>query len=185
MSSQARPSLIHPDALQANPIAQHRARKRTDPGGPIHFRRRSTTKVSPKQDSFIIGPVRALAWTGLVISGSLVLAAGYPWGEVLAHTHWAKVGWIPFSWPIRELDIAANLLLCLPLGFFAGLAFKRGVLIAGAIALPLSLFVETMQVYTHSRFPSATDVICNVAGAVFAALVVRGYRLRVSREASS
>lgn len=129
--------------------------------------------------------MRPLLFAGLLISGSLVLAAGYPWGEFVGHTHWGRVGWIPFSWPIRRLDVAANLLLCVPLGVVAGLSFKRGVLVAGGIALALSLFVETMQIYTHSRFPSATDVFCNVTGALVAASLVRGYRLHVSREANS
>ena len=130
--------------------------------------------------------MRPLLFAGLLISGSLVLAAAYPWGEIVGHTHWAKVGWIPFfSWPFRRLDVAGNLLLCVPLGVVSGLSFKRGVLVAGGIALALSLFVETMQLYTHSRFPSATDVFCNVTGAVVAASLVRGYRLYVSREANS
>ena len=130
--------------------------------------------------------MRFLLFAGLVFSASLVLAAGYPWGDVVGHTHWAKVGWIPFfSWPIRELDIAANLLLCLPLGVFAGLVFRRGAVVAGAMALSLSLFVETLQLYSHSRFPSATDIVCNVAGAVVAAALVSGYRPRVPGAAPS
>jgi len=94
----------------------------------------------------------------------------------VGHSHWSKVAWIPFD-PrparIRPFDVAGNLLLCAPLGVVAGLSFTRGPLIAGALALALSLFVETMQLYTHSRFPSATDVVCNVTGAVVAAAVAR------------
>ena len=118
----------------------------------------------------MIAPVRPVAAVALVLSAGLVLAAGYPWGDMAGHTHWSRVGWIPFvSRPVRRLDIAQNLLLCVPLGAVAGFTFKRGVLIAAALAIPLSLFVETMQLYSHFRFPSGTDVICNIAGAILAA----------------
>ena len=130
--------------------------------------------------------MRPPLFAALLIAASLVLAAGYPWGEVVGHTHWARVGWIPFvSGPIRRLDVAGNLLLCVPLGVVAGLSFKRGVLVAGGTALALSLFVETMQLYTHSRFPSATDVLCNVTGAVLAASFTRSYHRHVSRAGNS
>lgn len=120
------------------------------------------------------------ARAGLAVSGFVVVAAGYPWGDIVGHTHWSRVGWIPFlSWPVRPLDVAGNLLLCVPLGMVAARAFNRGVVVvAGAIALALSLFVETMQLYSHGRFPSATDVVCNVTGAVAAAALVRAYRAR-------
>jgi glycopeptide antibiotics resistance protein len=37
--------------------------------------------------------------------------------------------------------------------------------------------VEALQIYSHERFPSTTDVVCNVAGAVAAAVMAR----RISR----
>lgn len=129
---------------------------------------------------------RLLVFTGLVLSGTLLVAAGYPWGDMVGHTHWSRVRWIPFSsWPLPPLDIAGNLLLGLPLGIVAGLSFTRGPVVAGAIALTLSLSIESMQLYSHGRFPSATDVLCNVTGAVVAATLVRGHRLDAYREGRS
>lgn len=43
------------------------------------------------------------------------------------------------------------------------------------MAFVMSLLGEWSQVYSHSRFPSATDVVCNVIGAVAAALAVGAF----------
>jgi glycopeptide antibiotics resistance protein len=111
----------------------------------------------------------------VVIASALVaLVVIVPWADFQGHTHWDEVGWIPFvSWPVRNRDIVVNLLLCAPLGIASALYFRSHVLAAGLIAFGVSLFGEWLQVYSHSRFPSATDLLCNVAGAVAAALVVR------------
>lgn len=135
--------------------------------------------IQPARDAnpLSLSAVRPLALTGLLVSGSLVLAAAYPWSDLVGHTHWSRVAWIPFSSrPLRPLDISGNLLLGVPLGIVAGLTYRRGTLVAGAIALTISFFVETMQLYSHTRFPSATDLLCNVSGAVIAAACVRRYQ---------
>ena len=129
--------------------------------------------------------MRSLVLAAFVLAGGLVILAAYPWSDRAGHPHWSRVGWIPFvpgPVRVRPLDVAGNLLLCAPLGLVAGYGFRRGVLVAGSAALVLSLFVETMQVYSHARFPSTTDVTCNVAGAVLAAALVRR-RLAARREA--
>src|SRR5438477_655175 len=65
---------------------------------------------------------RALPRFGIVASLLAALGADLPWGDFHGHTHWANVGWIPFvSPPVRVLDIAENLLLFAPLGFFVAL----------------------------------------------------------------
>jgi hypothetical protein len=47
------------------------------------------------------------------------VAVDWPWGDLQNHTHWAKVGWIPFvSPPVRSFDVLQNLLLFAPFGFF-------------------------------------------------------------------
>jgi len=105
---------------------------------------------------------------------ALIVAIIVPWGDLQDHSHWSRIGWIPFvSPPVRRWDILANLLLFAPLGVGAALALRHGVAAAAGLALTLSLTGEAIQVYAHSRFPSATDVVCNVAGAVVGALVVR------------
>lgn len=116
----------------------------------------------------------------IVASTAVILAIVVPWGDLQDHAHWARIGWVPFvSPPIRLFDIVANTLLFAPLGAGAGLAFRRPVAAAAGLALVLSLSGEAVQIYTHSRFPSATDVVCNVTGAVVAALV-RGRTVRRS-----
>ena len=118
--------------------------------------------------------MRRSAIAVLVVSAGLVFAATYPWGDMVGHSHWTRVRWIPFkTGPIRLLDVAGNLLLCAPLGAAAGYLFSRGVLAAALLSLAISVGAEVSQVYSHWRFPSATDVLCNVAGAVAAAEVVR------------
>jgi len=113
------------------------------------------------------------------------IPAGYPWGDSVGHAHWTRVGRVPFlSEPIRPLDLAGNLLLGVPFGIFAGLGFERGPLVAGATTLILAVFVEAVQVYSHSRFPSATDVVCIVTGAVAAATLVRVYHRRAPEPSS-
>jgi glycopeptide antibiotics resistance protein len=113
-------------------------------------------------------------------STAVIAVIVVPWGGLQDHSHWARIGWVPFvSPPIRPVDIVANTLLFAPLGAGAALAFRRPVAAAAGVALALSLSGEAVQIYTHSRFPSATDVVCNVAGAVVAALVV-GRTLRRS-----
>jgi glycopeptide antibiotics resistance protein len=105
---------------------------------------------------------------------ALIVAMVYPWGDVQDHAHWWKVAWIPFaSPPFRPVDIAANVLLFVPVGVGAALLFRRARLAAGLLALTLSIGGEAVQLYSHSRFPSATDLACNVAGALAAACVVK------------
>lgn len=109
-----------------------------------------------------------------MLSIGLVFVAALPWSDRVGHSHWLRVDWVPFvSRRFRAIDVTANVLLCMPLGATAALVFNRGVAAAAMISLPLSMFVEWTQVYSHLRFPSMTDVACNVAGAMVAAALVR------------
>lgn len=79
-----------------------------------------------------------------------------------------KVQWIPFSSPpVKPIDIIANVLLYLPFGSLvvARSANRRRRWIAVGLAAALSLATEWTQVYSHSRFPSVQDALCNVLGA--------------------
>jgi glycopeptide antibiotics resistance protein len=75
--------------------------------------------------------------------------------------------------PIRVSDIVLNVLLCAPLGGFVGRLCRHPLLRAFGLSLLLSLAGEWMQVYSHTRFPSFTDVTCNVIGALLAATLTR------------
>ena len=125
--------------------------------------------------------VNLTALLTLLVTAGLTLAAIVPWGDFTDHTHWDEVGWIPFvSQPWRVRDVILNLLLCAPLGVASALTFRYGLLAAGATSLTISLVGEWLQVYSHGRFPSATDLVCNVCGALAAALVVRYVQRRPS-----
>jgi glycopeptide antibiotics resistance protein len=99
---------------------------------------------------------------------AIIFVTTVPWTDLVGHTHWGKVQWIPFvSPPVRLLDVVGNLLLYVPFGYQLILASPprlRGWH-AAAIAGVLSFAVEWSQLYSHSRFPSTQDLLCNVSGA--------------------
>lgn len=108
------------------------------------------------------------AWIGFGVWSAVIVAATVPSTDFVGHTHWQKVQWIPFrSPPVRLLDVVGNIVLYAPFGYaLARASAPRArnwhvVAIAGA----LSLTLEWSQLYSHSRFPSLQDVLCNVLGA--------------------
>ena len=87
---------------------------------------------------------------------------------MVGHTHWQKVQWIPFvSPPVKLIDIVVNVWLYVPFGYTLARASRtRGrAWHAVALAAVLSIGVEWSQLYSHSRFPSVQDVLCDVLGA--------------------
>lgn len=112
----------------------------------------------------------------LAIATGLIVAAVIPWGDFQGHTHWGKVGWIPFvSPPVRLSDIVANILLFFPFGAAVALNVRgsRCVAVATASGALLSFLGEWAQLYSHTRFPSATDLVTNTVGAALGAAVLR------------
>ena len=83
--------------------------------------------------------------------------------------------------PVRVRDIVLNLLLFAPLGLASALQLRFPVIAAALIAFVVSLLGEWLQVYSHSRFPSATDLVCNVCGAVVTSWFVGSYGRRRPR----
>jgi glycopeptide antibiotics resistance protein len=106
-----------------------------------------------------------LLWTiGLV-------AVSVPFDDLHAHTHWAKVGWIPFvTPPVKRSDILANLLIYFPLGYFERVRDRRRM-VAQALgeSAAIAFATELTQLYSHSRFPSSTDLVCDCLGAAVGA----------------
>ncbi|MEP6917558.1 MAG: VanZ family protein, partial [Acidobacteriota bacterium] len=79
---------------------------------------------------------------------------------------------IPFADPAdKTRDVLANIALLVPFGYsFAGRrAGLSRVLGALAVAAAVSFSAETMQLFSSSRYPSATDVSSAMAGAVIGA----------------
>lgn len=117
-----------------------------------------------------------VAWTLLLVAILL------PWTSYLDHPHWYKVAWIPFvSPPVRPHDVVLNVAAFLPLGWLCRRSFVSVVLASIAavvLTLTLSLTAEYAQVFSHTRFPSTTDIVCNVIG------TVAGLRLGRARHAA-
>src|SRR5262245_13299122 len=111
---------------------------------------------------------RALLWSWILV----VIVVVVPWTTFQNHTHWSNVTWIPFSrMPMKWGDAIRNVLLYVPFGYLASRQKGRIQLWRiAAYALALSVATEFTQVFSHGRFPSATDVTCNVAGAVLGAV---------------
>jgi glycopeptide antibiotics resistance protein len=114
---------------------------------------------------------RVAAGRYLALSVGVIVAAVVPWATFRAHSHWAKVIWVPFSTPpeLRAADVVGNVLLYVPFGYFFCKRAARlaGVHLRGVFwAFLLSMLTELTQVYSHSRFPSTTDLVLNVAGAI-------------------
>lgn len=127
-----------------------------------------------------------LLWTAMII------AIVFPWHDLADHTHWRKVAWIPFiSPPLTTSDIVANVLVYIPFGYLGARASERpwqGAAVVGVATL-LSIASETSQLYSHWRFPSTTDVICNFSGCLAGIYFARSSSWRasfpVSQEISS
>jgi len=111
---------------------------------------------------------RARVWLGLWIA--VIVACVVPWIGWQDHSHWTRIGWVPFSSPpVRLRDIVINTVLYVPFGLFCHRALRphwsgrAGFAMLWAIVLSVS--TEASQIYSHGRFPSATDVMTNVIGA--------------------
>lgn len=117
---------------------------------------------------------RVLLWT-LVIVACVVPWWGFQW-----HAHWSRVELVAVcDWPTpvsrrgREPP-PLRAVRPVPHGKTAPVACARAVT-AIAAGIGLSLATELTQVYSHGRFPSATDVVMNGIGTVVGVLV--GWRV--------
>ena len=104
-----------------------------------------------------------LLWFGVVLFLSL------PWMGFTPFPQWQRVHWVPFEDPANKLrDVILNGLLFVPLGFAVSRrrSFANAVMLSAAMALSMSLLAEATQLFSSRRFPSATDVVVAVIGAV-------------------
>ncbi|UCV03660.1 VanZ family protein [Dechloromonas denitrificans] len=117
----------------------------------------------------------ALAWCGLVVYGSLHPFSG--WRD----TGVSPIAFLDGGWPRywTGFDLAANVAVYLPLGFFLTLALRGlpgrftapilAVLLAGGVSFGL----ETVQTWLPSRVPSNVDLVCNTLGGLLGAIWVQ------------
>lgn len=140
----------------------------------------SDIPCKPAQAAFVRG--RGL----LLATWLLIPTAAFPFGDWTGHTHWDEVTLVPFvTGLLGPRDVLQNLLLGMPLGAVVGLrssSVARALAKTMTLALMASLLGEWLQVWSHGRFPSATDVFCNVAGGLAAVVAIRRYRQRPQGE---
>lgn len=114
-----------------------------------------------------------------------------PWADIQDHAHWYRVEWLPRVTSFRRVaDVVGNVLAFVPLGLLLPGAWRTrgsGRASVGEIppdpfflVLPVSLLLaataELLQVFSHSRVPSLTDLAANVTGAAIGASLVRRRR---------
>ena len=110
-------------------------------------------------------------WLYLAATLGLIAVGTFPW-DLQNHPHPYKVAWAPFvTGVVRPQDLLLNALLYFPVGYFLPLQSRRTrVLWTAGLALLVSGLLEYCQVWSHSRFPSSTDLVMNVAGSIAGAL---------------
>jgi glycopeptide antibiotics resistance protein len=94
----------------------------------------------------------------------VVMAISLPWSGLVSSPQWDRVHMIPFTDPAdRPRDFVANIALFVPFGCLYGR--RRSVWGAVAVAAALSVTAEATQLFSTTRFPSATDITAALAGA--------------------
>ena len=124
---------------------------------------------------------RLAAWSVWAVA---LVAVTAPWADFQAHPNWAHVGWIPFqSPPQKRVDILANIVLYIPFGYVAAVSHRgltRRLIVSMSTAGVLSFILETSQLFSVTRYPSATDLACDIAGAAAGAVLASVIRIRDS-----
>ena len=102
---------------------------------------------------------------------AVVLAISFPWKGFVPRPQWDRVHPLPFTDPAdRPRDFIANVALFVPFGWSYG---RRGrVWHAVVIAATLSFTAEATQLFSTTRFPSATDITAALVGAALGAVGV-------------
>ena len=89
----------------------------------------------------------------------------------------SQVQLVPFTGAAdRPRDVLANIFLFLPFGYLFAVSHPhRGYGLLVATAAAISLTAETLQVLSPARYPSATDVVVNTAGALLGGWLRRSH----------
>ena len=127
------------------------------------------------RSSLVLAGYLAIAWLGLVIYGSLHPFSG--WRDTgISPLAFLEGGW-PRYW--TAFDLAANIAVYLPLGFFFTLALCSlpwrftGLILAVILAATTSLSLEIVQNWLPSRVPSNVDLACNTLGGLLGAMLAQ------------
>ena len=110
----------------------------------------------------------------VILAAAPLLAAAFPWGDMSHEAEWWRVRWLPFVSGYRVKDVILNVLITTPVGLAAAASIKRHPSLAAVlVTLCVSILCEWAQIYAPDRYPSGTDVLCNVLGATAGVLVLR------------
>ncbi len=127
------------------------------------------------RSAIVLARYLALAWLGLVIYGSLHPFAG--WRDTgISPLVFLEGGW-PRYW--TAFDLAANVAVYLPLGFFFTLALfslpwrYTGLILAVILAGATSFSLEILQNWLPSRVPSHLDLACNALGGLLGGMLAQ------------
>lgn len=112
--------------------------------------------------------LRVGRWTLLAAWVAVIVFAVAPFGRYREGATWQPVAWVPFvSRPMTLRDSVVNILLYIPFGYLSLRASPRATAARILVhAMALSTATEAAQTYSRGRYPSATDVVCNVVGAM-------------------
>lgn len=117
----------------------------------------------------------ALVW--LLATAVVLLATLWPPSAFQAHAHWERVTWMPLADPAsKPWELLANILLFVPFGYAGARLLgsdRRAAVIVSVLGGALSVAVEGAQVFAHGHYPSATDVVMNLTGAVAGGVLAR------------
>jgi len=128
--------------------------------------------------------MRSPFWQSLWLSWILVIivATSAPWTNFQANpTNWHRINWVPYAYISLKLgfirDVLQNMLLYFPFGYCyvkrLPVENRSLLLFVGMFACTLSFLTEAAQIFQLHRFPSATDVINNIFGALLGAIFGR------------
>jgi VanZ family protein len=131
----------------------------------------------------------------LIVIALIVYGSLYPWDfhspQLAANPLWILLHSLGFSLDRFALkNILINIVLYMPLGMFAFLAFLQrrrqllSIVAALLLALGLSSFLEIVQLFDRTRDCSALDVVCNVSGAAAGIALAGLYRETLRRAIS-
>jgi glycopeptide antibiotics resistance protein len=101
---------------------------------------------------------------------------GFPWTGLTSRPRFYRVSYIPFRWT-RRRDQLLNFAYYVPFGIIAGALGWSAGLVAGAAGV-LSGMTELVQVFSINRYPSITDLLLNIGGAVVGISIVSFLRPR-------
>ena len=95
----------------------------------------------------------------------VVWLASFPVG-LTPVPQWDRVHLVPFSDPADKLtDLAINIFLFVPFGY-SFVSDRRRLAWLAPVAMAVSASAELTQLFSNVRYPSGTDVVYAVAGAL-------------------